>query len=101
MKKGKEKSPNAAGTFYTKHTDKFTSPEHKMLALLVKANTARGERPIKKLQHSNFISKLLFFIHSTLSKDFHSFLLQSCSSAANFFGRLFKTILPFVLPTFL
>ena len=39
-KKWKEKWLNEACAFYTKHKDKFTSPKHKLLALLVKANTA-------------------------------------------------------------
>ena len=38
--KWKEKSLNAACAFYSKHKDKFTSPKNKLLAFLVKANTA-------------------------------------------------------------
>ena len=41
-KKRKEKSWNAACAFSTQHKDKFTSPKHKLLAFLVKANTAWG-----------------------------------------------------------
>ena len=73
--------------FYSQHKDKFTSPKHKLLAFLKKANTARG----------------LDLLESRCDNFRH--LQRACSSLAAvlliFWNILLETILPIVLSKFL
>ena len=82
--KVKREISNATCAFYTKHTDKFTSPKHKLLAFLVKGNTTwdkglSGSRrhKFRHLQHScsNRAAVLLTFLKDN-AQNYHSY----CSS---------------------
>ena len=78
--KWKEKSLNAACTFYSKHKDKFTSPKNKLLAFLVKANQpkvkAYCEVGVTTLDTCNISAAVLLIILEDIAQNYPSY----CSS---------------------
>ena len=91
-KKWKEKSPNVVCTFYTKHTDKFTSLKHN---LLTKANTARGKGLLEIWRHnfrhlqpscSSCAAVLLVFLED-IAQNYSSYLSHIPEILLSYFYR--------------